>query len=317
MRPNLLEQNRNASKSVAQGDGKTFYDLHRGSMVPASASSNCASFIHRSGHGPALEIRVQTETDRNRWVEKFMQRSDVIDVLQQVDHVVPADTGNRTAVLHGLRNELLNACYHAAAFDLENDQRSLFRQESTSFRRKRISAEKHARALKSFLAAHPRVANDIGARTMQTLRDKGVLFIGARDAAAYLGLFSGALVAALGATDIDKEMRMPGLIENTAHGCILFPAKIVGNRLPEVQTMLAFNLVFLFRKASVGEMLVQLGEPMPQNGTPHYALVAQLIEAALDIGNGLDARGVKELLAKFLQRNSGVCLIRWGTKQEK
>jgi len=78
---------------------------------------------------------------------------------------------------------------------------------------------------------------------------------------------------------------------------------------PDVVTMLLFNLVFLFRRFSLGNGEGSVGELMPTGGKPRWALATALANLAL--GTAIQPSQATDRIRTLLKRNPRIGLVAW------
>jgi hypothetical protein len=125
----------------------------------------------------------------------------------------------------------------------------------------------------------------------------------------------------LSLVDVIKRYGSPRLghgpwLHRSTHGCLHFPSAIDTDRtvLPSVDTMLHFNLAFLFRKASTDNPRLQSGEPMPESGKSHWDVVAALSNVVLR--STFTAEQARDRVRKLVEGNPGIGLMGWPAERD-
>jgi hypothetical protein len=240
--------------------------------------------------------------------EVLAKHSELSDFAAQTDAIVPADVDGRVHVLWQFRKDLLEACYYAARYDEDSDPYHKIRREIRSFEVERARTARQITELKRFFNLHPNYSNEIGVRCLLILRHQ-ISIRGIPMSDEYLSHFLSALETVFAYDSLGQSVKFSGRIHNKAHGCILFGRPIGKGQVPSRETMLAFNLVLLIRKASCGECIEQVGETMPRTGESHYPFVARLINAVLS--TEVDEVDLRNRLGAFLERNPKARLYSW------
>jgi hypothetical protein len=237
---------------------------------------------------------------------------ELADFATQTEAIVSLDTKERDQVLAHLRKDLLEACYCAAHYVNSDDPYQKTRGEIRTFDEDRAMRAKSVSQLKRFFKSHPHFALEFGVRWVLGLKDYGISVSGKKMPEDYLITILSSLESTFALDSLGVSVKSSGRIHNRAHGCILFNRQIGKGQVPSPETMLAFNLVLVTRKASCGECVEQMAESMPQVGNSHYPFVTRLINAAL--ATELDEADVKSRLLAFLDRNDGARYCGWPSR---
>lgn len=244
------------------------------------------------------------------WTESFLrEHRDLSDFTEQTAAIVPVDVEDRQSVIERLRQDLLEACYCASRYEASKDPHADARNKIHSFNTERQQIENSVADLKSFFIRHPQFMPEIGAAWLRVLKDRGISFGGKGSPEEYLITCISALETIFTYECLGENMTFGGRIHHRAHGCILFSRQRSKGQVPKRETLLAFHLVLMIRKASSGELMEQLGETMPSYGDSHYAFVTSLINATFS--DELDETDVKSRLEAFLIRNGDARFCGW------
>lgn len=235
---------------------------------------------------------------------------ELADFVQQTDAIAPLGIPNRNRVLILLRRDLLEACHGAIRYiNNKGDPYKKAREEGFTFNRDVHRTRQQTIEILRFLHAHPNHYIEVAARWLATLKDHGVQIGGEMSAVDLLDAVFFSLKEVFDSDFLGLSVQFSGRIHHRAHGCILLGRSASKCRPPSLETMLAFNLVLLIRKASLGEYVTTEGEFMPERGDSHYKFVARLINTIL--GTELQDFDVGSRLRAFLRRNPTARLLDW------
>jgi len=206
---------------------------------------------------------------------------------------------------------IARACYSATLWQRENDSGVRYRKELAHARRTRETLAGHASALAQAFKSNPPGlrwalwgASD-DAKVGNVLEEK-------RDTTKALADFFSALAARLRTAKKLPEVDGGPWLYRSTYGNLIYRGS-APKRPPELETMLAFELVMYLRLWSAGQAagVVQVGQPLPKVGKPHFGVAAAFVSAALDT-KGLT--GAK--LANRLKRMpEGVGLYMWESRR--
>lgn len=207
---------------------------------------------------------------------------------------------------------IARACYSATLWQCENDSGVRYRKELSRARRNRETLAGHASALaQAFKGNPPGLRWALWGASDDA--NVGNLLAKKRDTTKALSDFFSALAARL-----RKEKKLPEVdggpwLLRSTYGNLIYRGS-APKRPPELETMLAYELVMYLRLWSAGQAagIVQVGQPMPRVGKPHFGIAAAFVSAALDTKERLT--GAK--LANRLKRMpEGVGLYMWESRK--
>ncbi len=238
------------------------------------------------------------------WCSRFERSKEGKQALDTLEEVFPA------ATFASLRLQVLQACYCAAHFKPTNDPHKHARECQTRAARELGSQIAAVKRLRAFMHKYPDVTNGVLMHMGAELSRRGIVLAPKKGKEPLGELFDNVLAAYEQALKLPIPGSAPGL-SKFAYGCLLFDKPLESGKHPETNTLLLFNLVFLFRKFSAGDSVYAYGEPMPKpkNGRPHYSLACTFIKATLDYD--LDYKTAQRRLDDLLNDNPGIGLGAW------
>ena len=227
------------------------------------------------------------------WLDGFEGSRLGKSALNDLDkHFPPGKESEQTRWLYPLRGIVLASCYGAAMFDRNRDP--ITEQHNDPSKKERLADTKALKALESqrdaiatllkFARTYRRAAGIAFGQTMMDLKSRGI-GIGCTDGKirdvvdildCILETFSSRLVGPI------PLVAAGPLLSRFLYGCLHYETPIDDgkhNRLPDVETMLLFDLVQTFRLRSDGICVRQTGELMPEHGKPHFSLATAFVNA--------------------------------------
>ncbi len=251
----------------------------------------------------------------NVWLTKFKESRLGRSALKDLDRYFPPDNEPEQIRMFSLRNMVLGSCYCAAIFDRSNDPNKKAR-DADARALEALPAQREAiKTLRKFAKTHKRAAAMTFGRAILDLNNSGIKIICAggetRDVVDILDCILEAYLCRLVAP-IPLVAAGP-LLSRSVYGCLHYDPPLDDgkhNRLPEVETMLLFDLVQTFRLRSQRIYSRQTGQPMPKEGKPHYALAATFTNAIVG-EKRFDGAAASSRLKAFLKANPTVGIGNW------
>lgn len=221
---------------------------------------------------------------------------------------IQRDTEKRTP--GPLAQKIAEACYGAYVFDIV-DTRKKLRERDSSLRRHSETPRRWLQELEGRLLDHEEQLMAVTRAVEERLRAQYGRTFAFPEPQEFFVLD---VLKAL-ASEIESrpsQTATEALPFLTRHGCLDYGRAIQGLKTRSRRQMLAFNLVYLFRSATLGS---PLGDgSIPKGGRPHAEIVAKLVGATFPEGakdGPVTGPWVHSTVKSILRDNPGVRVVPW------
>ena len=252
------------------------------------------------------------------WVNTFAHSDLGRPALKNLETAFPPERNcEPDRFLHSLREIVLSSCYAAYRLDRKSDPSKTARDADKKAMLELSNQRVALVTLSSFAKKYPRVATMAFGGAIIDLQTKGIrITYDDGESRDVLDTLDTILEAYLDRFQKPIPFLATGpFLKRFVYGCLLYNTPLddgTHNHLPDVETMLLFDLVHRFRLSSRGIYRRDDGQPMPREGKPKYALAGDLVSATFSEKQIIiDGELARDRLRRLIAANPNVGIRDW------
>lgn len=244
--------------------------------------------------------------DFELWVEKFNKHRLGAAAIKQLN-----DNDDGSARFWNMRYKILESCFAAYQFDPTLDQWSHKRLQDTNCLNEITEQVEAIKKLRNFALKYPAASGFAFMSTKQELQNR-ITISSVAGKQSLNEMFS--LILESYAKHLEPPIpfiRNGPIDHRFRYACLLYAEPIDPHhfKFPTIATLLAADLVYLFRIFSLGHEVCLRGLEMPESGDSCNKLVAKFTNATLS--SSLTTKNVSDNVRNLVDRNAGIRFMGW------